>query len=197
VGPHLGGPAAAGGCRRPARLVRPLRGWHRDPGAPARGRSAPHKRGAAQQALGKSRGGFSIKLHLRVERGGKPVVLLLTAGERHEQTAFVPLLEQGAVKRPGGRGRPRRRPKRVVGDKGYSSGKVRRYLRQHGIGATILKQRDEQPQRVFDREWYRERNRVERCINRLKQYRRVATRYEKLAVNYLAMVTIAAILIWL
>ena len=105
-------------------------------------------------------------------------------------------MEGGAVKRRG-RGRPRRRPRRLVGDKGYSSRRVRRYLRQHGIGATIPKRRDERPQRVFDRALYRERNRVERCINRLKQYRRVATRYEKLAVTYLAMVTIAAILMWL
>jgi transposase len=120
----------------------------------------------------------------------------VTAGERHEQSAFAPLLERGAVKRAG-RGRPRRRPKRVVGDKGYSSRKVRHYLRRHGIGATIPKKADEQPQRLFDRELYRERNRVERCINRLKQFRRVATRYEKLAINYLAMVTIAAILLWL
>jgi transposase len=101
--------------------------------------------------------------------------VLLTAGERHEQSAFEPLMEAGAVKRAG-RGRPRRRPKRVVGDKGYSSRKVRRYLRRHGIGATIPKKRDEQSQRHFDRELYRERNKVERCINRLKQYRRVATR---------------------
>jgi transposase len=125
------------------------------------------------------------------------MALLLTAGERHEQSVFAPLLERGAVKRPGGRGRPKRRPQRLVGDKGYSSGKVRRYLRQHGIGATIPKKRNEKPQRTFDRELYRERNKVERCINRLKQFRRVATRYEKLAVNYLAMVTIAAILMWL
>ena len=105
-------------------------------------------------------------------------------------------MEGGAVKRPG-RGRPRRRPRRLVGDKGYSSRRVRRYLRQHGIGATIPQRRGERPQRVFDRALYRERNRVERCINRLKQYRRVATRDEKLAVTYLAMVTIAAILMWL
>jgi transposase len=123
--------------------------------------------------------------------------VLLTAGERHEQSVFEPLMARGAVKRPGGRGRPRHRPKRLVGDKGYSSRKVRRYLRQHGIRATIPKKRNERPQRSFDRELYRERNKVERCINRLKQFRRVATRYEKLAVNYLAMVTIAAILIWL
>lgn len=107
-------------------------------------------------------------------------------------------MEAGSVKRPGsGRGRPRRRPKRLVSDKGYSSRKVRRYLRRHGIGSTIPTKRNQRPQRTFDRELYRERNRVERCINRLKQFRRVATRYEKLAVNFLAMVTIAAILIWL
>ena len=107
-------------------------------------------------------------------------------------------MEAGSVKRPGsGRGRPRRRPKRLVGDKGYSSRTVRRYLRRHGIGSTIPTKRNERPQRTFDRELYRERNQVERCINRLKQFRRVATRYEKLAVNFLAMVTIAAILIWL
>ena len=124
--------------------------------------------------------------------------MLLTAGERHEQSVFVPLMEAGAVKRPGsGRGRPRRRPKRLVGDKGYSSRTVRRYLRRHGIGSTIPTKRNERPQRTFDRELYRERNQVERCINRLKQFRRVATRYEKLAVTFLAMVTLAAILIWL
>ena len=105
-------------------------------------------------------------------------------------------MERGAVKRAG-RGRPRRRPTRLVGDKGYSSGKVRRYLRRHGMQPVIPTKRNERPQRHFDRELYRERNLVERCINRLKQYRRVATRFEKLAVNYLAMVTLAAILIWL
>jgi transposase len=100
------------------------------------------------------------------------------------------------VRRPA-RGRPRRRPQRLVGDKGYSSPPVRRYLRRHGIAATIPTRSDQVPRRAFDRALYRERNQVERCSNRLKQYRRVATRYEKLAATYLAMVTIAAILMWL
>ena len=109
---------------------------------------------------------------------------------------FEPLLEQGAVKRAG-RGRPRLRPERVVGDKGYSSRTVRRYLQRRGIRAVIARRSTEPQQKHFDRERYRDRNRVERLINRLKQARRVATRYEKLAINYLAMVTIAAILMWL
>jgi len=91
-------------------------------------------------------------------------------------------MARGAVKRPG-RGRPRRRPRRVVGDKGYSSGKVRQYCRRHGIQPVIPTKANERRQPRFDRELYRERNRVERCINRLKQYRRVATRYAKLAIN--------------
>jgi transposase len=126
--------------------------------------------------------GFSTKLHLRAEGQGKPMVLRLTAGHRHEQTMFEPLMEAGRVKRRGG-GRPGPRPKRVVGDKGYSSGRIRRYLRRKGIGGVIPHKRNEHRHGRFDRAAYRERNRVERLINRLKQFRRVATRYEKRAVN--------------
>jgi transposase len=108
----------------------------------------------------------------------------------------VPLRARGAVKRPG-RGRPRRRPPRVVGDKGYSGRKGRRYGRRHGLPPGIPTKRPERPQRTVDRALYRERNKVERLINRVKPCRRVATRYEKLAATYLAMVTLAAILLWL
>ena len=75
------------------------------------------------EALGRSQGGFSTKLHLRAEGGGKPVVAVLTGGERHEQIALDALLDNGAIRRPG-RGRPRLRPRRVAGDKGYSSPKA-------------------------------------------------------------------------
>ena len=133
---------------------------------------------------------------MRAEGGGKPHVVVLTAGQRHEAVVFEALLEQGAVKRPG-RGRPRLRPKRIVADTGYRSGKIRRYLRRRGISMTIPRKQHERRTGPFDREQYRERNRVERLINRLKQFRRVATRYEKRAVNYKAMLTLAAILLWL
>ncbi len=123
------------------------------------------------------------------------MVLLLTAGQRHEQIMFEALMERGAVKRPG-RGRPRQRPARVAGDKGYSSRKIRRYLHQRGIGVVIARKKRERRVR-FDTAAYRKRNVVERLIGRLKQFRRVATRYEKRAVNYLAMLTIAAVVLWL
>jgi transposase len=123
------------------------------------------------------------------------MVLLLTAGQRHEQIMFERLMETGAVKRVR-QGRPRLRPDRVAGDKGYSSRRIRRYLRRRGIGVVIARQKRERRTR-FDQAAYRQRNVVERLINRLKQFRRIATRYEKRAVNYLAMLTIAAITLWL
>ena len=124
------------------------------------------------------------------------MVLILTEGQRHEQPVLPTLMERGAVKRRG-RGRPRVRPDRVAGDKGYSSPTVRRYLRARRIKAVIPTKADEALDPAFDRAAYRERNVVERLINRLKRWRRIATRYEKRAANYLAMLTLAAILLWL
>jgi transposase len=107
------------------------------------------------------------------------------------------LLEQGAVARLHG-GRPRLRPDRVVGDKGYTGQPVRAYLRRRGIGAVIPRRSSESRRGVrFDRAAYRDRNIIERTINRLKQHRAIATRYEKLAITFHALITIACILLWL
>lgn len=124
------------------------------------------------------------------------MTFILTAGQRHEAVVFKQLLELGEVKRSR-QGRPKVRPLRVVGDKAYSSGIIRGYLRRRGIRVTIPRRSSEQHRGKFDREVYRERNQVERTINRLKQFRRIATRYEKRADHYLAMLTIAALLLWL
>src|SRR5207248_1335249 len=122
---------------------------------------------------------------------------VLTPGQRQEATQVPALLEQGAVKRPG-RGRPRVRPDRAAGDKGYTGRPIRSYLCRRGIGAVIPRRTNEARRGTrFDRTAYRERNIVERTINRLKQFRAIATRYEKLKETYHALLTIACILLWL
>ncbi len=85
----------------------------------------------------------------------------------------------------------------MIGDKGYSSRHIRRWLRRHRIQYTFSHKRNERRHGPFDRNLYRERNRAERLINRLKQYRRIDTRYEKRAANYLAVVTITSFFLWL
>jgi transposase len=124
------------------------------------------------------------------------MTLVLTPGQRHEATAFERLLEQGAVRRPR-RGRPRVRPERVVGDKGYTGRARRAYCRRRGIRYTIPRRRDERRTGRFDRATYRLRNRVERLINRCKQFRSLATRYDKRAASYRALWVMAMILLWL
>ena len=145
---------------------------------------------------------MSTKLHLRTDGHGRPLVLRVTPGQRHEVTQLQALLAGGAVKRSGpdgrpGRGQPRKRPATLVADKGYSFGSARRLLRRRGIAAVIPSKSDQRRRLSFDRAAYRGRNQVERSVGRLKQFRRVATRYDKRACNYLAWVTLAAAVSWL
>jgi transposase len=103
-------------------------------------------------------------------------------------------MQQGAVKRSG-RGRPRLRPHRLAGDQGYSSPTARTYLRRRGIRSVIPTLTTQRRDPHFDRAAYRERNQVERLIGRLKQCRRIATRYDKRKEIYHAFLILAAILI--
>ena len=114
------------------------------------------------------------------------MTVVLTPGQQHEATVFAQLLEQGAVRR-GGRGRPRVRPDRVVGDKGYTGRTHRAYCRRRGIRYTLPRRRTERRGGPFDRTAYRLRNRIERLINRCKQFRSLATRYDKRAESYRAL----------
>jgi len=88
-------------------------------------------------------------------------------------------------------------PNRVAADKAYGSRAFRTFLRRRGIRGTLPRKSNERRRGAFDKDVYRQRNQVERFFNRLKQNRRIATRYEKRAVNYLAMITLACILMWL
>lgn len=119
------------------------------------------------------------------ERGGKPIVCMLTAGQRHESPQAIPLLEQSLE---------RMWPDAVAGDKGYSATDLREWLAEREIDAVIPKRDNEDGPNDYDREAYRDRPLIERTINRRKRFRRIATRYEKQASSYLAMVTLACML---
>jgi len=132
--------------------------------------------------------------------------VVVTTGERHGSTQLERLLDEVHVPRSEGLpGRPRKRPAHLIADRGYSFEGCRKLLRKRGISHTIPERKDQRERRTgrpgrrpgFDREAYRRRNVVERCVGRLKQWPSVATRYEKRAVNYRAMVVIASLMVWL
>ncbi len=150
----------------------------------------------ADHGLGRSRGGLTSKFHLVVDGKGQPLGVVVSAGQRHDSAFFeealdsVPLParfeELPEAKRP---------PKQTAADKAYSSRKIRMRLEAHGVQPVIPRKGNEKAAEgeVFNKEAYKRRNVVERCIGWLKECRRVATRYEKLAVNFLAMVRLAMI----
>ncbi|BAJ26289.1 putative transposase [Kitasatospora setae KM-6054] len=132
--------------------------------------------------------------------------MVLTGGNTNDCTQFTAVMNAIRVPRIGP-GRPRTRPDHVLGDKGYSSKAIRTWLRQHGIGHTIPERADQIANRLrrgsrggrptaFNRRLYKHRNVVERCFNHLKQWRGLASRYDKTAVSYQAAATLASLLMW-
>ena len=157
---------------------------------------------AEREALGRSLGGFSTKLHLAADLRSRPLSRHLTAGQRHDRIGFDPVM--AGIRIPHRVGRPRTRPGRLLGDKAYSNKAIRAGLRRRDITATIPEKADQQANRrkrgsaggrppAFDKQ----RNTVERAINKLKQFRAVATRFDKRQFMYYATVDIATIKIWL
>jgi|HubBroStandDraft_5_1064220.scaffolds.fasta_scaffold67055_2 transposase len=151
-------------------------------------RAHPHAAGMNtaedDQAMGYSRGGFGTKIHVGADALGNPVVLHLSPGQDADVTHASTLL--GDLE-----------PEAVLGDKGYDSDELIRRIETHGAEVVIPSRANRKEPREYDRVLYKERNKVERCIGLLKQCRRVATRYEKTARNFLGMVTLTAIIIWL
>ena len=165
----------------------------------------------SSQCLGCSRGGVTTKIHLSAEGKARPLSLVLTEGQAadspHLEAVLGAVLDGICVRRVG-RGRPRKRPGKVRLDRGYTGKPCRHLLCRRGIKHLIPERDDEKEARkkrgqrggrpvVFVKAEYAKRNVVERCILRLKQFRRVATRYEKLADCFLAIVTLASLILWL
>ena len=103
-------------------------------------------------------------------------------------------MKTGAIRRRSGQ--TRLRPERLVADNGYTSAALRAYLHRYHIHCSIARRSNERRRGSFNKQHYRKRNIVERLINRLKQFRRIATRYEKRATNFSAMITVAAIFLF-
>jgi transposase len=167
----------------------------------------PAKPGGGREALGRSRGGLTTKIHLAADRRCRPLTRILTPGQHHDSPQFIPLMGQVRITRRG-RGRPRTRPARAMGDKAYSSAANRAYLRRRGIQAVIPVKEDQKNHRrnrgsaggrppAFDTARYKGRNTVERCFSKLKQFRAVATRFDKRKLIYQGTVDVASIRIWL
>jgi transposase len=135
-------------------------------------------------------------VHLLCDGRGLPLAALLLPGQAHESTQFEQAMDSVTISQR--RGRPRCRPKRLAADRAYAAQRIRHWLRSHRISAVIpAKHQRGKPRRGrpvrCNGEHYRGRNVVERCVGWLKECRAVATRYEKLAVNYLGLVKLAMI----
>lgn len=144
--------------------------------------------GQAEQALGRSRGGFSTKIHAAVSGLLLPVVLVLSAGQQADVSYAEKLLD----------GVPQTaQVEAVIADKGYDSKKVVAKVESKGAEAVIPTLSTRKEQRAIDKERYKDRNLAERFWHKVKQFRRVATRYEKTARNFLAFVQVAAIMVLL
>jgi len=133
-------------------------------------------------------------VHVVTDGNGLPLAVEVTAGQAHESKTFEPVTNK--VRIPARRGRPRCRPVPLAGDRGYSYPHIRAWLRRHGITAVIPRRKDQNPddgRHRFDRAAYRRRAAVEQCIGWLKEGRAVGTRFDKLAVNFLATLKLAMI----
>ena len=136
--------------------------------------------------MGRSRGGLTTKIHTVVDANGLPLRFALSPGQAHDSTLAGPLLDDHLPA-----------DGFVLADKAYDAAWIRAMIEAQDAVPVILDRRTTRTPHAFRSDLYRLRNNVERFFNKLKQFRRIATRYEKLAANYLAMIKIATVRIWL
>jgi transposase len=143
------------------------------------------KRGTEDQALGRSRGDFTTKIHARTNAEGLPIGFEITSSQAHDATAYESLMDEGE------------RPKALMADRVYDSDAIVDVSRIHGTEPVIPSKSNRIEQRTRDTALYALRNRIKRFFNKLKNARRVATRYDKTTDSFLGFVQIASIKIWL
>ena len=146
--------------------------------------SAGARGGQEQQALGKSCGGFSSKIHAKVDSFGMPLNFIITAGQAHEIRSAESLLRD-------------EHSDYLLADRGYDSDDFREVLKARGTEAVIPGKRNRLIEIEYDAHIYKERNFVERFFNRIKHFRRIATRYDKTSIMFMGSLILAGILMWL
>jgi len=140
--------------------------------------------GQAEQALGRSRGGFSTKVHIGVDALGNPLRLRLTGGQAHDITEADNLIEGLTFER-------------LIADRGYDADPFRAKIAECGAEAVIPGRSNRRKKHTYDRHLYKERHLVECFINKIKHYRRIFVRYDKLASRYLGFLCFVSVLVWL
>lgn len=142
------------------------------------------ERGRSEQRIGKSRGGYSTKVHATTDSLGCPTHFILSGGNASDYSYALPLLKGQDAEY-------------VIADKGYDSDEIIDEIEEMEAGAVIPPRSHRNNPREYDRYLYKERNAIERMFCRLKQFRRIASRYDKLATSYLSFLYVASISIWL
>ena len=173
-------------------------------------RRRPKKGDPEAEALGRSRGGFSTKIHVVCDALGNPLEIALTPGQAGDCPQAKPLLERVVAVEPVAPAPEEETSESetpdaeqrlalgaVLGDKGYDSDDLLKYVASLKAEAVIPAKKNRAVQRPLNRELYKDRNKVERFFNRVKHYRRIATRYEKTARNYVAMLHLVSTMVWL
>jgi transposase len=144
------------------------------------------KRGTRAQAFGRSRGGFTCKVHCLGDAQGRPLAFHLTGGEAADCQSYATLIDL-----------PDSAPGALIADKGYDSDAIRADLKARGIRSVIPPRSNRKAAIRWNRRLYRQRNRIERMFGHLKINRAIATRYDKLADSFLGMLHLAAMRYWL
>jgi transposase len=142
------------------------------------------KRGEQKQAIGRSRGGRNTKIHAIADAKGRLLSILLTGGAAHDCPVAERLIRRTKA------------AKRLLGDKAYDSTELREWLEDRGTKAVIPNRCNRRRPFRFNKKSYKERHRIENAFCRLKDFRRIATRYDRLARNFLASICLVAALVW-
>jgi transposase len=142
------------------------------------------KKGEHKQAIGRSRGGRNTKIHAVADAKGRLLSILLTGGQAHDCPPAQRLIRRTKI------------AKKLLGDKAYDSEELRLWLNERGTKAIVPNRSNRKQPFSFDKTSYKQRHRIENAFCRLKDFRRIATRYDRLARNFLASVCLVAAIVW-